>query len=134
MALTKKQLDHIEKRLLDERARALKALGLFDEMAKADRESGDSDLSAYTDHMADQGTEAMEREKAAAFATKEGRYLYRLEEALGRLYNDPKAFGTCHTCGSTRSPGMPCRSPWTQPAPALPPMTSAAAVKGLLHG
>jgi len=99
MALTKKQLNHLEKRLLEERERALKALGLFDEMTKADRESGDSDLAAYTDHMADQGTEAMEREKAAIFATKEGRYLYRLEEALRRLYNDPKSFGLCHTCG-----------------------------------
>ena len=97
--LTKKQLSHIEKRLLEERARALRSLGLFDEMAKADRESGDTDLSAYTDHMADQGTEAMEREKAALFATKEGRYLYRLEEALRRLYNDPENFGACHTCG-----------------------------------
>ena len=100
MALKKKQLEHLEKRLLEERARALKALGLFDEMAKADRESGDSDLSVYTDHMADQGTEAQEREKAAVFATKEGRYLYRLEEALRRLYNDPKNFGRCHTCGA----------------------------------
>ena len=98
--LTKKQLAHLEKRLIDERARALKALGLFDQMAKRDRESGDSDLSAYTDHMADQGTEAMEREKAAMFATKEGRYLYRLEEALRRLYDHPKDFGKCHTCGS----------------------------------
>lgn len=100
MPLTKKQLSHLEARLLEERARALKALGLFDEMAKADRESADSDLAVYTDHMADQGTEAQEREKAAVFATKEGRYLYRLEEALRRLYNDPKTFGTCHTCGS----------------------------------
>jgi DnaK suppressor protein len=98
--LTKKQLAHIEKRLLEERARAQKALGMFDEMAKADRESGDSALSAYTDHMADQGTEAMEREKAALFATKEGRYLYRIEEALRRLYNDPNNFGNCHTCGA----------------------------------
>lgn len=98
--LNKKQLAHIEKRLLQERARALRSLGLFDEMAKADRESADSDLAAYTDHMADQGTEAMEREKAALFATKEGRYLYRIEEALRRLYNEPKTFGTCHTCGS----------------------------------
>ncbi|MSR35258.1 MAG: hypothetical protein EXR95_01265 [Gemmatimonadetes bacterium] len=97
--LNKKQLAHIEKRLLEERARALRSLGLFDEMAKADRESADSDLAAYTDHMADQGTEAMEREKAALFATKEGRYLYRLEEALRRLYNDPENFGSCHTCG-----------------------------------
>jgi DnaK suppressor protein len=97
--LTKTQLKHIEKRLMDERAKALRALGLFDERAKADRESVDSDLSAYTDHMADQGTESMEREKAALFATKEGRYLYRLEGALRRLYDDPKNFGNCHTCG-----------------------------------
>ena len=34
------------------------------------------------------------------FATKEGRYIYRLEEALRRMYSDPKAFGNCHTCGS----------------------------------
>ncbi len=97
--LNKTQLAHIEKRLLEERARALRSLGLFDQMAKADRESGDSDLSAYTDHMADQGTESMEREKAALFATKEGRYLYRLEEALRRMYNSPESFGSCHTCG-----------------------------------
>ena len=98
--LTKTQLKHIEKRLMAERAKALKALGLFDSIAKLDRETMDSDLSAYTDHMADQGTEAMEREKAALFATKEGRYIYRLEEALRRLYNDPKTFGLCHTCGA----------------------------------
>ena len=98
--LTKTQLKHIEKRLMHERSKALKALGLFDRMAKLDRETMDSDLSAYTDHMADQGTEAMEREKAALFATKEGRYIYRLEEALRRLYNDPKTFGLCHTCGT----------------------------------
>lgn len=99
-ALNQKQLAHIEKRLQRERKRALRALGLFDKMTKSDRESADSDLTAYTDHMADQGTEAMEREKAALFATKEGRYLYRLEEALRRLYNDPDTFGLCHTCGA----------------------------------
>jgi DnaK suppressor protein len=97
--LTKAQLDHLEKRLLEERAKALRALGLFDQMTKADREAGDTDFSAYTDHMADQGTEAMEREKAALFATKEGRYLYRIEEALRRLYNDPETFGQCHGTG-----------------------------------
>jgi RNA polymerase-binding transcription factor DksA len=100
MPLKKKQLEHLEKRLLEERARARKALGLFDQRSQADRDSSDSDMSSYTDHMADQGTEAQEREKAAAFATKEGRYLYRLEEALRRLYADPDTFGSCHTCAS----------------------------------
>lgn len=98
--LTKTQLQHLEDRLMEERAKALRALGLFDRTAKLDRESMDSDLAAYTDHMADQGTEAMEREKAALFATKEGRYIYRLEEALRRLYASPKTFGLCHTCGA----------------------------------
>jgi DnaK suppressor protein len=99
--LKKSQLAHLEKRLLEERARVLRSLGLFDQMAKADRDSQDTDFAAYTDHMADQGTEAMEREKAALFATKEGRYLYRIEEALRRLYNDPENFGNCHTCGTS---------------------------------
>lgn len=98
--LSKDELAHIEKRLHDERTRALRSLGLWDQMAKADRESADSSLAAYTDHMADQGTEAMEREKAALFATKEGRYLYRVEDALRRLYNDPENFGTCQATGA----------------------------------
>ena len=77
----------------------MRGLGVFNEAARLDRSSDDSDLSAYTDHMADQGTEAMEREKAALFATKEGRYLYRIEEALRRLYRDPDNFGRCHATG-----------------------------------
>ncbi|MXW16784.1 MAG: hypothetical protein F4139_07375 [Gemmatimonadetes bacterium] len=101
--LSKEQLEHLEERLLQERKKALRALGRFDLVAKADRASGDSDLAAYTDHMADQGTEAMEREKAALFATKEGRYLYRLQEALRRLYRDPDNFGRCHATGKAIS-------------------------------
>ncbi len=97
--LTSEQLEHLERRLLDERSKALRGLHRFDEAAKADRAAADSDLAAYTDHMADQGTEAMEREKAALFATKEGRYLYRLQEALRRLYRDPDNFGRCHATG-----------------------------------
>ena len=97
--LTKEQLAHIQSRLLEERARSLRSLGVFDRMAKEARESGDSNLAAYTDHMADQGTEAMEREKAALFATKEGRYLYRIEDALRRLYSDPENFGRCQATG-----------------------------------
>ena len=101
--LSEDQLAHLEKRLLQERKKALRSLGMFDQRAKSDRASEDSDLAAYTDHMADQGTEAMEREKAALFATKEGRYLYRIEEALRRLYNDPDNFGRCHATGKAIS-------------------------------
>jgi len=97
--LTPKQLEHLEKRLLQERRKSLRALGLWEEQARLDREDGDSELTVYRDHMADQGTEAMEREKAAIFATKEGRYLYRVEEALHRLRSSPETFGLCHATG-----------------------------------
>lgn len=97
--LSQEQLAHLEARLVEERKKALRSLGYFNEAAQRDRSSSDSDLAGYTDHMADQGTESMEREKAAAFATKEGRYLYRIEDALHRLYTDPDNFGRCHATG-----------------------------------
>ncbi|MEJ2504393.1 MAG: TraR/DksA C4-type zinc finger protein [Gemmatimonadota bacterium] len=98
--LTKKQLEQLQKRLLRERERALRSLGRYDELAKLSAEQADSDLYSYSDHMADLGTDAMEREKMLLFASKEGRYLYRIEEALRRLYKEPGKFGFCHTCGN----------------------------------
>ncbi|MCI0435473.1 MAG: TraR/DksA family transcriptional regulator [Gemmatimonadetes bacterium] len=98
--LTKRQLEHLQKRLLRERERALRSLGQFDEQAKQSAEQNDSDSYSYSDHMADLGTDAMEREKMLLFASKEGRYLYRVEEALRRLYREPEKFGQCHSCGT----------------------------------
>jgi len=50
--------------------------------------------------MADQGTDAMEREKQFLFASQEGRYLWHVNEALRRLYKTPEKFGHCHSCGA----------------------------------
>ena len=97
--MERSQIEHIEQRLLRERTRALRSLGRFQEQSKLSRDSADSDLSSYSFHMADQGTDAMEREKAFLFASKEGRYLYRVEDALRRLYKEPDRFGLCHSCG-----------------------------------
>ena len=99
MALTKKQLQHFEKRLLEERARAVKELGHYDESFNATLQASDGDLSSYSFHMADQGTDAMEREKAFLFASQEGRFLWHIDEALRRLYRSPETFGRCHGCG-----------------------------------
>ncbi len=98
--LTKKQIEHLQKRLLRERERALRSLGQFDELAKMSAEQNDSDLYSYSDHIADLGTDAMEREKMLLFASKEGRYLYRVEDALRRLYREPQKFGLCQNCGN----------------------------------
>lgn len=97
--MNKKQLAHLEKRLLEERARVLKELGYYDESFSASLQGANGDLSAYSFHMADQGTDAMEREKQFLFASQEGRYLWHVNEALRRLYLTPEKFGKCEECG-----------------------------------
>ena len=97
--MKKRQLDHLEKRLLEERARVIKELGHYDESFSSTLQGAGGDLSSYSFHMADQGTDAMEREKQFLFASKEGRYLWHVNEALRRLYQSPKTFGQCHDCG-----------------------------------
>jgi RNA polymerase-binding transcription factor DksA len=98
-SMTKKMLAHFEKRLIEERKRALKELGQYTETFNATPQSEDGDLSSYSFHMADQGTDAMEREKAFLFASQEGRFLWHIDEALRRLYRSPDTFGRCHNCG-----------------------------------
>lgn len=98
--MKKKQLAHLEKRLLEERARVMKELGYYDEQFSGTLQASDGDLSSYSFHMADQGTDAMEREKQFLFASKEGRYLWHVNEALRRLYFTPEKFGICQECGA----------------------------------
>ncbi len=97
--MNKKNLQHFEKRLLEERGRVLKELGHYDDVFGATPQSADGDLSSYSFHMADQGTDAMEREKAFLFASQEGRFLWHIDQALRRLYKSPETFGKCHGCG-----------------------------------
>src|SRR5678810_1417506 len=101
--MNKKQLAHLEKRLMEERARVMKELGYYDESFNASLQSSDGDLSSYSFHMADQGTDTMEREKQFLFASQEGRYLWHVNQALRRLYAAPETFGNCHTCGNAIS-------------------------------
>src|ERR1700741_1495129 len=97
--LNKKQLTHLEKRLLEERARVMKELGYYGESFNSSLQASDGDLSSYSFHMADQGTDAMEREKAFLFASQDGRYLGHVNEALRRLYSAPERLGRCYPFG-----------------------------------
>jgi DnaK suppressor protein len=94
----KKELEKYEKLLLGKRAELLKEMGLL-KRAAMDTTIKDStgDLSSYSYHMADQGTDAMEREKAFLFASKSGRLLYHIDEALRRIKD--KTYGKCQRCG-----------------------------------
>ena len=77
----------------------MKELGHYDDAFNVSAQDAGGELSAYSFHMADQGTDAMEREKAFLFASQEGRFLWHIDQALRRLYRDPDNFGKCHNCG-----------------------------------
>lgn len=98
--MKKDQLKHLEQRLIDERARVMKELGYYDDAFNSTMQNSDGDLSSYSFHMADQGTDTMEREKQFLFASQEGRYLWHVNQALRRLYATPAEFGKCHSCGT----------------------------------
>lgn len=99
MPLKKKERMHFEERLLHEREKIVRQLAQYDKSFSDTLQGSDGDLSAYSFHMADHGTDAMEREKAFLFASKEGRLLYHIDQALRRLYKTPASYGVCEECG-----------------------------------
>lgn len=54
------------------------------------------DLSAYSFHMADAGTDANEREKAFHLASRDTRLLYHIDQALERIHKEE--YGLCEMC------------------------------------
>jgi RNA polymerase-binding protein DksA len=95
--LNKKDLKHFEDRLLEERKKLLGQLGYLEKTLNQTQRDSAGDLSAYSFHMADMGTDAMEREKTFLFASAEGRLLYNVDQALRRLYRNE--YGICEACG-----------------------------------
>jgi DnaK suppressor protein len=100
--LNDKEREQIERILLREREQAIGLLESFEEQKESLQERS-GELSMYRFHMADIGTEAMEQEKEFLFASREGRRLYEIDEALRRLYSEPERFGECERCGGAIS-------------------------------
>ena len=55
------------------------------------------DNSTFSMHMAEQGTDEMEREKAYMFIQRDEKHLFYLESALERI--STKTYGLCTSCG-----------------------------------
>ena len=106
------QRKHLEQRLLEERARTERALQRSDETAHTATEE-DGDLTSYTQHPADEGTDTMEQEKALLMLSAEGQRLQQIDEALRRLYKEPDKFGRCIECGNEISMERLELIPWT---------------------
>ncbi len=100
--MRKRELEKFRKLLMEKRAKVLEELGLSKGSRDSTTKDASGDLSLYSYHMADQGTDAMEREKSFYLASKSGRYLYHIDEALRRIDNG--TYGKCHECGDNINP------------------------------
>ena len=97
--MNKRDTKHFQERLIEERLKLLKELGYFeDKIFNNSQRDAAGDLSAYSVHMADQASDAEEREKAYHMASAEGRLLYHIDEALARIKNG--TYGICSVCGN----------------------------------
>jgi DnaK suppressor protein len=93
------QVEYFERRLLEERDRVLIQLRAFDSQLGTSQEAADGELTNYPFHMADDGTDTYEQEQSSILATREGRLLYQIDQALRRLYRSRETFGQCDECG-----------------------------------
>ncbi len=101
MPLSKAKREHFEHRLLEERARALRALGRsVTERADGDEQERSGDLTSMPLHSADLGTDTMNEELDASNATRVSRELAEIDAALERLYKTPAKFGVCEDTGA----------------------------------
>ena len=100
MSLSPTQMKHLEKRLLEERSRALRTLSRsVDERAGGDEQDRTGDLTSMPLHMADLGTDTMQQELDASNDTRVSRELAEIDAALERLYQTPDKYGVCQDTG-----------------------------------
>jgi DnaK suppressor protein len=101
--VNKKDQKRFEKKLIGEREKLAKSLERLEAsvLKRTQRESS-GDLSAYSIHMADLGTDAIERENDLQVASAEGRLLLEINEAITRLADG--TYGKCENCAKPIDP------------------------------
>lgn len=93
----KHDLEHFKKIILEKRDEILEQLqNLRDQMMDPTTGLYINENSPYSLHMAEQGTDAMEREKTFLYAQRENKFLGYLEEALKRI--ELGTYGICVEC------------------------------------
>ena len=106
-------LKHFESRLLEERARIMREMGpLETTLLKVNPRDSAGEVGGYSFHMADAGTDSMEREISFDIASKEGRLLREIDDALRRIYNG--VYGICESTGAPISRARLEALPWAR--------------------
>jgi RNA polymerase-binding transcription factor DksA len=94
---SKKDLDHFKEVILEKRDEILEQLqNLREQMLDPTTGEYINENSPYSLHMAEQGTDAMEREKTFLYAQRENKFLGYLEDSLKRIENG--TYGICVEC------------------------------------
>jgi DnaK suppressor protein len=94
---SKKDLDHFREVIFGKRDEILEQLqNLREQMLDPTTGEYINENSPYSLHMAEQGTDAMEREKTYLYAQRENKFLGYLEDALKRIDNG--IYGICVDC------------------------------------
>jgi RNA polymerase-binding protein DksA len=94
----KPELKFFESLLNEKKETLIQELGyLEDNTMRLNSKEGAGDLSSHAYHLADHATETQDREQAFHMASREGKYLFYIEEALDRVRNG--TFGVCKKCG-----------------------------------
>jgi RNA polymerase-binding transcription factor DksA len=111
--LSEADLKHFETRLLEERARIMREMGhLENTILKVNPRDSAGEVGGYSFHMADAGTDSMEREISFDIASKEGRLLREIDDALRRIYNG--VYGICEASGKTIARARLEALPWAR--------------------
>lgn len=96
--MNKTELKYFENLLNEKKETLIQELGyLEDNTMRLSSKEGAGDLSSHAYHLADHATETQDREQAFHMASREGKYLFYIEEALDRVRNG--TFGVCKKCG-----------------------------------
>lgn len=93
---TDEELEHFRSIILDKRSAATEEIARMRRHLADARDNADGD-TAYSLHMADAGTDAMEREKVYMMIARQQKFIGYLDRALERIEN--KAYGLCKVTG-----------------------------------
>ncbi len=94
--LSEKKLKYFEDALIELRKKILREIDFEEETIGVQQREASGDISSYGVHMADQGTDAENREIAAFLATTEGAIFADIEDALRKICR--KKYGICEEC------------------------------------
>jgi RNA polymerase-binding protein DksA len=94
--MEKERINYFEKKLLTEREKIRTHLSRLQDTLFKKSQRDAAGEKAYSQHMAELGSDEHEREQGYQLATSEGRYLYHVDEALRRIQNG--TYGLCERC------------------------------------